>query len=82
MDTKKGRVRLGLAMPKGKMTLNQARKAEDLERFIAQEEARGVSGGDLEAMEEALRTASKEPLAKRRTSRSQGRGSSGGSQTR
>ena len=69
-------------MPKARTTLNKARKAGNLEGFIAQEEARGVSGGNMEAMDKALANALKSPKAKRQTSRSQGRGSSGGSKTR
>jgi hypothetical protein len=64
-----------------RLTLNRARKSGKLKEFIEQEESRGVVG-DADALDGALQAALKPPKAKHRTSRSQGRGSSGGSQTR
>ena len=63
------------------LTLAKAMKSGRLKDFIVQEERRGVSG-DSKAFDSVLKVAVKAPKAKRQTSRSQGRGNSGGSQTR
>lgn len=62
---------------KKRVTLNKARAQGRLEDFIAQEELRGVSGS-TNVFDRAIATAIKAPKAKRQTSRSPSRGSSGG----
>ena len=64
-----------------KLSLSKALKTGRLLEFAAQEEARGIEG-DAFVFDATLKAAVKAPKSKRQTSRSQGRGSSGGSKTR
>ena len=60
------------------LTLKKALKSDRLADFIAQEDARGVAPADKADFEAALRAIARPPRSEDRTSRSHGRGGSGG----
>lgn len=67
-------------MPKGHLTLAEARRTGRLRDFVRQqqrwEEENGLKGADTDELERGLAAASKEPRPKGRTSRSRGGGGS------
>lgn len=60
-----------------RLSLSQAKATGQLDVFIRQEEARGISG-DMDKLDDALRAVSKAPPTAHRKGRLKARGNSGG----